>query len=93
MSAQNSKKTVGRPFPKGVSGNPGGRPSLPKWFKKKTDDALRNLIALMGSDDENISFQATKLILEHNLGKPVQAVSGVDGGPLIVQMVNYGGKA
>lgn len=24
--AENSKKTVGRPFPPGVSGNPGGRP-------------------------------------------------------------------
>jgi len=39
--AQINKKTVGRPFPKGKSGNPGGRPKgLVRSIREKTGDGV-----------------------------------------------------
>lgn len=39
ISAGTARKPVGRPFPKGVSGNPGGRPAgLGSYIREKTDD-------------------------------------------------------
>lgn len=35
---------------------------------------------------------AVEMLCDRGFGKPVQAVSGVDGGPLVIQMVNYGGQ-
>jgi hypothetical protein len=45
MPAQNSTETaervIGRPFPKGVSGNPGGRPrGLVRLIREQTGDGL-----------------------------------------------------
>jgi len=32
------------------------------------------------------------MLFDRGFGKPVQSISGVDGGPLTIQMVNYGTK-
>ena len=73
-NAQNSKRTVGKPFKKGVSGNPGGRPKTPEWFKEHTPEALKKILELLSSRDEKIAFQAAQLILAYSLGKPMQSV-------------------
>lgn len=76
MTAKNSKKTAkripGRPFKKGESGNPGGRPKTPELFKEKTLEAQKKIIELMDSDDEKIALQAAQLILAYSLGKPTE---------------------
>jgi len=75
-----------------------GRP--PDWLKKKCAEiADKNKlveilahIAVSGEKDSD-RLRAIEMILDRSNGKPVQAVSGVDGGPITVQMIHYGGKA
>lgn len=67
----------GRPFPPGVSGNPGGRPALPPWFREGAEDALRFLleVATGKARDRRISrAQACITIVERVYGRPAQAV-------------------
>jgi hypothetical protein len=64
-------------FKAGESGNPGGRPTLPDWFRAKGDDALRVLVAVMEGErfDEKVSpAQAAQLIVERIYGKPTAAI-------------------
>ena len=80
------KKPRGRPFPKGVSGNPGGRPKEAKQ--------LREVLALKGEEFVRAlekqalegNTPALLRVVEYLLGKPAQDlhVSGADGGPLEV---------
>jgi hypothetical protein len=45
------KKTRGRPFPKGVSGNPGGRPKTPTEIREALRDPVRIAKWLKNMDD------------------------------------------
>ena len=78
------------PFPKGKSGNPGGRPKIPDEVKAilklQAPNALQKLLTLMESSDERIAFSAASAILDRAWGKPSQAVehSGPDGEPIEV---------
>lgn len=50
--------------------------------------ALDTLIALMGSDDEDIRFKASNSLLDRGYGKAAQAVTGEGGeGPVRVEVV------
>lgn len=74
MSAANSKKTVGKPFKKGQSGNPSGRPKTPEWFKEKSGIAQAKVLELMNCGDEKVEFQAAALVLAYSFGRPTEHV-------------------
>lgn len=82
--AQNSMRTaqdkIGRPWEKGQSGNPGGRPKVAADVKeearKHTKEALDRLVHWMRSDDPQASIRAATALLDRGCGKPTQAVEG-----------------
>ena len=70
------RKPGGRPFPKGVSGNPGGRPKtdpeVKAILKAAAPDAARRLVEMMYSDNEKIAMWAITDILDRTQGKAIQ---------------------
>ena len=74
------KQRRGRPFPKGVSGNPGGRPKrtaeevdLIAACKAKTPEALGVIEDLMeNSDNDRVRLAAAEYILDRAWGRPTQ---------------------
>lgn len=92
--AQNSdskpkKRGPGRPFPKGVSGNPGGAPKelvhVRDLARTKTEAAINTLEQIMqiGTSDA-ARVAAASALLDRAWGKPGQAIelSGPEGGPV-----------
>lgn len=84
-TAENSGKAAkgkprGKPFAKGVTGNPGGRPArtpeeldLIQACKAKTPQALAVLVRIMESGEkERDQITAANMIIERAHGKPVQ---------------------
>lgn len=54
----------------------GGRPKKPEWLKGKGEEALRKAYEIMTSEDTrpDLALQAAKLLIEYDIGKPVQAL-------------------
>lgn len=79
-------KTVGKPFQKGKSGNPGGRPRIPDDVKEAakalTSLAMKTLEEICRDAEAPPSARVTaaEAILNRAWGKPVQAVTGEGGG-------------
>jgi hypothetical protein len=74
-----TRKAGGRPFQKGVSGNPGGRRKQDYRIKdlaqKHTTEAIATLRSIMkGSDDDRARVAAANAILDRGYGKPAQSV-------------------
>lgn len=73
---------------KGKSGNPGGRPKdmlgLRVLARKHTVEAVRTLVQIMKSKlaPEAARVSAATAILDRGYGKPAQAITGADGGPV-----------
>ena len=99
--AENSGRTAkrarrGRPFPPGVSGNPGGRPAeapeVRALARQHTEEAIRTLVRIMrsGTPDRTRSA-AAEAILDRAWGRSAQAVeaSGPGGGPIPVTSLDY----
>ena len=96
MSAENKSKAgakrppppEGKPFAKGLSGNPGGRPKrteaeldLIAACKAKTPDALATLVRIMETGEkERDQLTAAMTIIESAWGKPVQPTNNEHSG-------------
>src|SRR5215510_11563187 len=78
------KKVVGRPWPPGRSGNPGGRPKaaldVQELARAHTPDAIRALVAALDSPRERVA--AATALLDRAWGRPVQAIAGDQDAPL-----------
>jgi hypothetical protein len=81
VSAQNL-----RPWRKGFSGNPSGRRKeegpVRDLARRYTVRAIRRLAQLMASNNERVAVIAAQALLDRGWGKPAQALTGPDGGPL-----------
>jgi hypothetical protein len=89
-STPERKNGPGRPFPKGVSGNPGGKAKAVREaieaFRHPADlKRLRlRLLELADSDDGRTAVAAIREYHDRALGKAPQAITGEDGGPVKV---------
>lgn len=67
-----------KPWPKGVSGNPGGRPKgIAAKAREHTERALEVLTEGMESEDEKVRLTAAKEILDRGWGKPLTMTADV----------------
>lgn len=68
------KRGPGRPFVKGQSGNPGGRPggisNVKELARARTDRAIAVLEEALESKDERIRVTAANALLDRGWGKP-----------------------
>ena len=72
----------GRPFPKGVSGNPGGRPRRTvdeapqiEACRQKTPEALATVLSLMQeSANDRVRLAAAQFVIERGWGKAPEKV-------------------
>jgi|688.fasta_scaffold728817_1 hypothetical protein len=86
-SAGNSRKQPsGKPFPKGVSGNPSGRPKLPEDVKhvrelarQYTSSAIETLAKVMATGSPNAQVSAANALMDRGWGKAEQPITGADG--------------
>ena len=77
-TAKPKRKPRGKPFPKGVSGNPGGRPKqaheIAALAREFSEEAILKLAELMRGKGvpANTVIAAINSLLERGIGKPVQ---------------------
>lgn len=86
MAENNGKaakqKGKGKPFAKGISGNPGGRPALTAdeldlraAARLKAPEALITIIELMtNSQNDAVRLKAAEVVLDRGYGKATQTV-------------------
>lgn len=76
LKMEQAKRPRGRPFPKGVSGNPGGRPKtnpeVKEILKAAAPEAARKLVEMIYSENEKIAMWAITDILDRTQGKAMQ---------------------
>ena len=93
---QPAQKVPGRPFPKGTSGNPSGRPravATQVLRETITEEDIRRAWEVVISRAHAGDLQAWSLILDRLEGKPTQRqeLSGTDGGPLEITQIRVHG--
>lgn len=81
-------KPIGKPFPKGVSGNAGGRPKLEAGVRELaqsyTMEAMQRLVELTQSEDERVAIVAIRYLLDRAWGTPKQMIELPEKAPLVV---------
>jgi len=71
------------PWPKGVSGNPGGRAKgLEQIARAHTPAAIAALVAALKSTRERVP--AAIALLDRGWGRPAQAITGENGQPIAI---------
>jgi Family of unknown function (DUF5681) len=81
--------TIGKPFKKGQSGNPGGRPrvvaEVPELARAHTVEAVETLVSIMTNPKSAPAARvsAANALLDRGYGKPPQHITG-EGGPSYV---------
>jgi hypothetical protein len=84
-----------KPFPKGVSGNPGGKSKhleeLRKLALENCPRALKRIVELVESEDERVAMMAAKEILDRGIGKPKNAEDGDEANAksLTINIIRY----
>lgn len=84
QSSGAERKPPGRPFAKGQSGNPGGRPKdlegVRELARAHTAEALDTLASIMrDGSTENARLRAAEALLERAWGRPAQALDVTSG--------------
>lgn len=71
-------KVVGKPFQKGQSGNPTGRPKIVEEIRTMARahgaEAFKKVLELLRSEDERVAFAAAQEVLNRGYGKPTQTI-------------------
>ena len=81
--------TIGKPFKKGQSGNPGGRPKViaevKELAREHTGAAIETLVSIMSNPKAAPAARvsAANALLDRGYGKPPQHITG-EGGPSFV---------
>ncbi|MCC7111521.1 MAG: hypothetical protein IT382_19665 [Deltaproteobacteria bacterium] len=74
--AETGRDSRGR-FAIGASGNPGGRPRLPEWFRVGSEDALRYLLDVATGavevEKQELRIRAAEWVAGRVFGRPVAA--------------------
>lgn len=100
MAAGNSDGTapkVGKPFEKGKSGNPSGRPKVAEEFKERCRKAVDEHVFAAWLNEVQCGGEnwakAAELLAAYAYGKPSQSIVGAEGGPLevILRLVDDAG--
>jgi Family of unknown function (DUF5681) len=85
---------IGKPFKKGQSGNPGGRPKVVAEVKElaraHTGEAIETLVSIMSSPKAAPAARvsAANALLDRGYGKPPQHqhITGADGPQYVVRL-------
>lgn len=94
--ASENKTRPAHLFKPGKSGNPGGRPKLGDGYhsiremcRAASPDMIRVLIEIATDPNcaESTRITAANSLLDRGYGRPAQAVTGEDGGPVHIRVL------
>ncbi len=81
-------KRSGAGRPKGAKGKTA--PEIKALAREHGEEAINTLVDLMrNAESEMVRERAAMDLLDRGIGKPVQEITGGDGGPIVVQVVNF----